>query len=282
MKALKILGVVFGALLLLAGGALLAGSALVTQGQGAFDQELAKSGLAGPVSGTVLSIDQGAIYTVSYVDQQGQPKTGAGPIASGTDAPEVGETVSVFYNTNDPGQIVILNIPGGGIAGIADKLRTAGIVCLIVGGILLIAGIIGLLTGRKPAAVTGSPAGYPPGQPGVQPPPAGYPQQQPPPGYAQQPAAGVSAAATPSGVPAAAAGLPAAAAAVGVSAAAAPTRISAAAAATAARLPAAAVTLGLLSISALQPATLRPFRQPAADAKVRRLLPIRRGPVAAA
>jgi len=187
VKALKILGVVFGALLLLAGGALLAGSVLVTQGQGAFDQELAKSGLAGPVSGTVLSIDQGPIYTVSYVDQQGQPQTGAGPIASGTDAPEVGEAVSVFYNTNDPGQIVILNIPGGGIAGIADKLRTAGIVCLIVGGILLIAGMIGLLTGRKPAAVTGSPASYPPGQPGVQPPPAGYPQQQPPPGYAQQP-----------------------------------------------------------------------------------------------
>ena len=66
MKALKILGVVFGVLLLLAGGGLLAGSALVGQGQGAFDQELAKSGLAGPVSGTVLSIDQGAIYTVSY------------------------------------------------------------------------------------------------------------------------------------------------------------------------------------------------------------------------
>ena len=43
---------------------------------------------------------------------------------------EVGETVSVFYNTTDPGQIVILNIPGGGIAGIAGTLRTAGIVCL--------------------------------------------------------------------------------------------------------------------------------------------------------
>ena len=185
--ALKIIGVVLGAILLLGGGALLAGSALIGQGQGAFDQELAKNGLAGPVSGTVLSNDQGALYTVSFVDQQGQPQTGAGPVASGTDAPEVGETVSVFYNTTDPRQIVILNIPGGGIPGIADALRTIGIVCVIVGAVLLAAGIISLLVGRKPAAVTAPPAGYPPVQPGVQPPPPGYPQQQPPPGYQQPP-----------------------------------------------------------------------------------------------
>jgi hypothetical protein len=142
------------------------------------------------VSGTVLSIDQGAIYTVSFVDQQGQPQTGAGPVASGTDAPEVGETVSVFYNTTDPSQIVLLNIPGGGFLGIADTLRTVGIVCVIVGAVLLAAGIISLLVGRKPAAVTGAPTGYPPVQPGAQPPPPGYPQQQPPPGYSQQPPPG--------------------------------------------------------------------------------------------
>jgi hypothetical protein len=187
VKALKIIAVVLGALLLLGGGALLAGSALVGQSQGAFDQELARRGLAGPVSGTVLSIDQGAIYTVSFVDQQGQPQTGAGPVASGTDAPEVGETVSVFYNTTDPSQIVLLNIPGGGLLGIANALRTVGIVCVIVGALLLAAGIISLLVGRKAAPVTGTPTGYPPVQPGVQPPPPGYPQQQSPPGYPQQP-----------------------------------------------------------------------------------------------
>ena len=48
MKALKILGVVFGALLLLAGGALLAGSALVTQGRGAFDQHVAHNPAPSP------------------------------------------------------------------------------------------------------------------------------------------------------------------------------------------------------------------------------------------
>ena len=176
------------------------------------------------MSGTVLSIDQGAIYTVSFVDQQGQPQTGAGPVASGTDAPEVGETVSVFYNTTDPSQIVILNIPGGGFLGIADTLRTVGIVCLIVGAVLLAAGIISLLMGRKPAAVTGPPTGYPPVQPGAQPrtpgirssnprpvtrssrrprgiqqqPPPGHPPQQPPSAYQQQP---------PPAYPAAAAGI---------------------------------------------------------------------------
>ena len=48
MKALKILGVVFGVLLLLAGAGFLAGSALIDQGRGAFDEQLAKDGLAGP------------------------------------------------------------------------------------------------------------------------------------------------------------------------------------------------------------------------------------------
>ena len=72
MKALKILGVVFGVLLLLAGAGFLAGSALIDQGRGAFDEQLAKDGLAGPVSGTVTSIDQGAIYTVS--DASAEPR----------------------------------------------------------------------------------------------------------------------------------------------------------------------------------------------------------------
>ncbi len=194
MKALKILGVVFGALLLLAGAGLLAGSALIDQGQGVFNEQLAKDGLAGPVSGTVTSIDQGAIYTVSFVDQQGQSQSGRGPIASGTDAPEVGETVDVFYNTTDPSQILILNIPGGGLAGLVGTLRTVGIVSLIVGALLLLAGLIGLIAGRKKALGADAPgAPLPPGpyaQPGAQQPPPGYPQQAPPPGYGQQPPPG--------------------------------------------------------------------------------------------
>ena len=102
MKVLKILGVVFGALLLLTGIGLLAGSAVAGAGQGAFDDELAKQGLAGPVKGTVTSIDQGTIFTVSYTDKQGTEQTGSGPVVSGTKPPSVGDEVSVYYNTADP------------------------------------------------------------------------------------------------------------------------------------------------------------------------------------
>ncbi len=184
MKALKIVAVVLGVLLLLSGVGLLAGSAAVGFGQGAFEDELAKSGLAGPVRGTVTSIESG-LYTVSYTDKQGVSQTGQGPAASGTEAPQVGAEVDVYYSTSDPSQIVILNIPGGGLAGIAGGLRTTAIVCLVVGGILLLAGIIGLVAGRK-KAVAAAPA-YPtplppgqayPGQPGQQPP--GYSQPPPP------------------------------------------------------------------------------------------------------
>ena len=220
MKALKIVAVVLGVLLLLTGVGLLAGSAAVGFGQSAFDDELAKSGFAGPVEGTVTAIDAG-LYTVSYTDKQGAPQTGQGPAASGTEAPQVGEAVDVYYSTSNPSQIVILNIPGGGLAGIAGGLRTTAIVCLVVGGILLLVGIIGLVAGRKkavpaaPAYPTSLPPGQAyPGQPGPharlsaaapariaalsaavvpasartpqQPgPPPGYPPQQPgpPPGY---------------------------------------------------------------------------------------------------
>ena len=78
MKALKIVAVVLGVLLLLGGIGLLAGSAAVGFGQGAFEDELAKSGLAGPVRGTVTSIESG-LYTVSYTDKQGVSQTGQGP-----------------------------------------------------------------------------------------------------------------------------------------------------------------------------------------------------------
>ena len=185
MKALKIVAVVLGVLLLLTGIGLLAGSAAVGVGQSALDDELARTGLAGPVQGTVTSVEQAGLYTVSYTDSQGVSQTGQGPAASGTEAPQVGDSVDVYYSTTNPSQIVILNIPGGGLAGIAGGLRTTGIVCLAVGGILLLVGIIGLVTGRRKAvgAAPAYPASLPPGQT--------YPEQPgPPPGYSQQPPAG--------------------------------------------------------------------------------------------
>jgi uncharacterized protein DUF3592 len=195
VKVLKILGVVFGALLLLTGIALLAGSAVAGAGQGALDDELAKSKQAGPVKGTVTSIDQGTSFTVDYTDKQGNAQSGTGPVASGTNPPSVGDEVNVYYSTEDPSQIVILNLPGGGdIGGIGRVLRIAGIACLIIGGVLLLAGIIGLVTGRKArAAVTADqgggtpqpvPAGQPEAVPGqLYPPQPGLqdPSQQPPP-----------------------------------------------------------------------------------------------------
>ena len=184
MKALKILGIVFGVVLLLTGAGLVAGSALVSKGQGAFEQELAKSGYAGPVEGTVKSVDQTSpvIVTVTYTDKQGKEQTGQGA-ASGPTPPNVGDTVSTYYDTSDPSQVLVVNVPGlGNLSGVAATLQTSGIICLVLGGLLLLAGIVGLVLGKKPAAVaagpahpTGSPAQAPPGYP-VQP----YPPQQPP------------------------------------------------------------------------------------------------------
>ena len=175
MKVLKILGIVFGILLLLTGGGLLAGSALASKGQGAFQQELGKSGYAGPVEGTVKSVDQSSpvIVTVSYTDKQGKTHTGKGA-ASGPTPPSVGDTVSTYYSTSDPSEVVVISVPGlGDLGGIGDTLRTAAIICLIVGSVLLLAGILGLALGKKqptpaspgPASPTGPPqqpyAGYP-------------------------------------------------------------------------------------------------------------------------
>ena len=184
MKALKILGIVFGVVLLLTGAGLVAGSALVSKGQGAFEQELAKSGYAGPVEGTVKSVDQTSpvIVTVTYTDTQGKEQTGQGA-ASGPTQPNVGDTVSTYYDTSDPSQILVVNVPGlGNLSRVAATLRTSGIICLVLGGVLLLAGILGLVLRKKPAAIAagpayvpGSPAEAPPGYP-VQP----YPPQQPP------------------------------------------------------------------------------------------------------
>jgi hypothetical protein len=180
MKALKIVGIVLGALLLLTGAGLLAGSALVDKGQGTFEQELAKSGYAGPVEGVVQSVNETSpvIVTVSYTDEQGRQHTGQGA-ASGANPPNVGETVPTYYSTSDPSQIVVVNVPGlGNLGAVATTLRIAGIVCLIAGAVLLLAGILGLALGKKsPAAITAG-STYPPGPP--EQPPAGYPMQYPP------------------------------------------------------------------------------------------------------
>ena len=151
MKVVKILGVVFGALFLLTGIALLAGSAVFGAGQGEFDRQLAEQGLAGPVNGRVTAIDP-PVYTVDYTDKTGVAQTGSGQVAEGTTPPEQGDDVQVYYSTLDPSQIIILDFPGGNFAGVAGLLRTVAIICLAVGAVMLIAGIIGLVTGRRRAA----------------------------------------------------------------------------------------------------------------------------------
>ena len=161
MKVAKILGVVFGALFLLTGIALLAGSAVFGAGQGEFDRQLAEQGLAGPANGTVTAVD-GTIFTVDYVDKDGLAQTGAGPVAQGTTPPAQGDDVQVYYSTLDPSQIIILDFPGGNFAGVAGLLRTIAIVCLVIGAVLLVAGILGLVSARRRAAATNAgPAGYP-------------------------------------------------------------------------------------------------------------------------
>ena len=196
MRALKIVVIVFGTLLLLTGGGLAAGSVLADKGQAAFQEQLTQSGYAGPVQGLLQSVSQrdSVIVTVSYTDSQGKQQTGRGTFAGGL-PPQVGDTVSTYYNTSDPSQVVVVNLPGlGDLSAIADTLRTAAIICLIVGALLLLAGILGLALGKKqPAAVTPGPV-YPTGPPQQppapyqpqpypqQPPAQPYPPQQPPPG----------------------------------------------------------------------------------------------------
>ena len=167
MKVVKILGVVFGALFLLTGVALLVGAAIFGAGQGEFDRQLAEQGLAGPANGRVVAID-GPVYTVDYTDKTGASQTGTGPVAEGTTPPEQGDDVQVYYSTLDPSQIIILDFPGGNFAGVAGLLRTVAIVCLVIGAVLLTAGIISVVTGRRPATAVGAGAG---GQGPVPPPP---------------------------------------------------------------------------------------------------------------
>jgi hypothetical protein len=197
MKALKVVAVVIGILLLLTGGGLAAGSALADKGQAAFAEGLTKSGYAGPVDGKVQSVAQAdpVIVTVGYTDNQGENQVGQGGFAGGR-APQVGDTVSTYYSTSDPSQVVVISLPGpGDLSVIAAILRTAAIACLIVGSVVLLAGILGLALGKKQPAAVGPAPTYPTGPP--QQPPAGYPTQpyppqqyppqQPPAGYPTQP-----------------------------------------------------------------------------------------------
>jgi hypothetical protein len=196
MKVLKILGIVFGILLLLTGGGLLAGSALAGKGQSAFDSELAKQGFAGPVDGTVKSVDstQPVLLTVTFTDKEGHSQTGQGA-SSNTAVPKVGAIVPVYYQTSDPTQIVVVDVPGAGsLSKVGSALQTGGIVCLVIGAVLLLAGIVGLVMGKKtvpvaagqPAAPLAQAAGPYPSGPPPNPQNPGYPQQGPPPGYPPQ------------------------------------------------------------------------------------------------
>jgi hypothetical protein len=187
VKVAKILGVVFGALFLLTGIGLLAGAAVFNTGGSEFDRRLAEQGLAGPVEGRVTGIS-GPIYTVEYTDRQGATTTGRGTVAEGTTPPAQGDDVEIYYSTADPSQIIILDFPGGNFVGVAGLLRTIAIVCVVIGAVLLLAGLLGLLTGRKRAsAVASPPAGYAP--PAAMQAAQEGPTQAPPPdaGQAQSP-----------------------------------------------------------------------------------------------
>ena len=212
MKVLKVLGLVFGILILLTGGGLLAGSFLVDKGSSALQEELDKQGLKGPVNGKVKTVEQ-ATVTVTYKDLSGKSRTGTGPVLS-QPGPKVGDTVTIYYSSDDPSQIVVANIPGGDLSKIGSTLKLGGIVALIVGGVLILAAILGFVFGKKKppvaqaapvpsyAAQSAGPQGYPaqspapqsyPAQPppaqgwGQNPPPQSYPGQHPPPqSYPQQ------------------------------------------------------------------------------------------------
>ena len=163
MKALKIIAVVLGGLLLLSGIGLLVGSTLTGVGQQAFDAELRRQGFAGPVRGTVTE-DSGSRFTVEYTDRDGKSRTGYGRVAEGTREPSVGDEVSLLYVLDDPDRIVIIDLgPAADFAGVGNALRIGGISCLVVGAVLLALGIIGLVRGRRQVPATGPPPGtYPP------------------------------------------------------------------------------------------------------------------------
>jgi hypothetical protein len=181
MWVLKILGIVFGTLLLVTGGALAIGWQVANEAKADIAEEWANSGYAGPVDGTVQSVDQAnpVIVTVTYTDTQGNTHTAQGE-AINDKPPEVGATVPTYYSTSDPNQVIVDNLLGvGDLSAIGEILRIAAIICLTVGSVTLPAGVLGLALGRKQPASVGPGPTYPPGPP--QQPPAGYPAQLYPP-----------------------------------------------------------------------------------------------------
>jgi hypothetical protein len=146
--------------------------------------EWVNSGYAGPVDATVQSVDQAnpVIVTVTYTDTQGNTHTAQGE-AINDKPPEVGATVPTYYTTSDPDHVIVDNLLGvGDLSAIGETLRIAALISLIVGTVILLAGVLGLAIDRKqPASIWPGPT-YLPGLP--QQPPARYPAQLYPP---QQP-----------------------------------------------------------------------------------------------
>ncbi|GAA3636549.1 DUF3592 domain-containing protein [Microlunatus ginsengisoli] len=183
MKVLRVLGLVFGILLLLTGGGLLLGAAAAEKGQDSVQQEIAKQGLKGPVDATVVS-EENSTYTVTFTAEDGTSHT-ATAVSTLSTPPKVGDTVSIFYKADDPSVAAITDAPVNALSGVAGTLTTAGIVTLVVGGLLLVAGILGFVLGKKtPKPVPGQP--YAAAYPGSGA-PAGYPAQNGPVGYPAQP-----------------------------------------------------------------------------------------------
>ena len=184
MKVLRVLGLIFGILLLLTGGALMAGSAVVAKGSDTVQQQIAAQGLKGPVKATVVRVRDG-VYTVKFKADDGKTYTVQAESAMAT-PPKSGDTVSVFYQADDPTSALISNAPVGALTGIAGTLRTAGIIALVIGGLLLVGAILGFVFGKKSAPAV-APAQnqtpqYPtpqyPGQGGYPAPMQNYPAQQ--------------------------------------------------------------------------------------------------------
>ncbi len=196
MKVLRVLGLIFGILLLLTGGGLLAGAAVADRAQSAVDQEMVKQGLEGPVDGVVKSADTStSTYQVAFTAKDGNEYT-ATAVSTLSTPPEVGDTVTVFYKADDPTIAGIADVPTTALGNAAGPLRTSGIIALVVGAVLLVASILGFVLGKKsPKALPAQQyagAGYPaqaPQQPGGYPqqPSGSYPQQSG--AYPQQPGA---------------------------------------------------------------------------------------------
>jgi hypothetical protein len=154
---------------------------VVAKGSDTVQQQIAAQGLKGPVKATVVRARDG-VYTVKFKADDGKTYTVQAESAMAT-PPKAGETVSIFYQADDPTVVLISDAPVGALTGIAGTLRTAGIVALVVGGVLLIAAILGFVLGKKsPPAVM---APQYPAQGGYPVAPQNYPAQPQP--YQPQP-----------------------------------------------------------------------------------------------